>query len=287
MTVYGRSSSVIDRPTIRGSPPNWLVQVRWLRTTTASLPGSSSSGANVRPSAGSMPKTSEVPGRNAADAEHDRLALAGERHRVAPCRRHGLEDVAILLPVEEVGGRDAVVAAAGDLLPDLENPIGLGIGERLEQRAVHEAEDGAGRANAERQRQDGDGREARAASEVAEPVAHVLPKLVEHTSSSMALEGFRRCVSRFRWVETTAESPRAGSTSTPTFCATGSSRQPASPYSSTNAFSLPSASSHCAEIVEVTAGLRQALPLELPELSRPAGWTRARGRPPPSRAGAW
>ena len=52
-------------------------------------------------------------------------------------------------------------------------PIGARIGQRLQHDAVDDAEDGGVGADAERQRQDGDGGVGRALEQGAEDVAHV------------------------------------------------------------------------------------------------------------------
>ena len=48
----------------------------------------------------------------------------------------------------------------GGLLPELHDALRVSVGQRLEQRAIHEAEDGAVGADAEREGQDGNRREA-------------------------------------------------------------------------------------------------------------------------------
>ena len=153
------------------------------------------------PSKGRLdPEDVEVAGRDPSDAQHLRIPAARKSHRAAGLGDHRLEDVALMLPIEEVRGRDAVVTAAGRLFPDLEDPFGVRVGERLQQCPIHEAEDGAVGADAEGQGQHRHGREGVAPGQGAEAVADVLRELVEHTSLLKTLEAFRRSLPRKRWV---------------------------------------------------------------------------------------
>ena len=70
------------------------------------------------------------------------------------------------LPVEEVQRRDPVALAPRRLLHDADDAIGVGVGERLQQHRVHEAEDRCIGANADGEGQDRDGREPRTLTEV-------------------------------------------------------------------------------------------------------------------------
>jgi hypothetical protein len=85
--------------------------------------------------------------------------MAGERQAVAGAGGHELEGGRLILPVEEVERGDAVAVEIRRLFPDLDDPLGLGIGKPLEQDAVEEAEDRDVGAEAERERQNGEGRE--------------------------------------------------------------------------------------------------------------------------------
>ena len=60
------------------------------------------------------------------------------------------------------------------LLADHEDPLGIGVGVRLEQHAVDDAEDGRVQADAEAQAENRHGGECLAAPEVAQSVADVL-----------------------------------------------------------------------------------------------------------------
>ncbi len=50
-----------DCPSAPGLPPNTRCQYSWLSTTEGALPGASSSGVKIRPSAGRMPSKGSVP----------------------------------------------------------------------------------------------------------------------------------------------------------------------------------------------------------------------------------
>ena len=73
-------------------------------------------------------------------------------------------------------GERAVRIRAGDA----DEALGRRVGKRREQNAVHQAEDRGVGADAERQREHGDGREARAAPQHARAEAQVLREGVEH-----------------------------------------------------------------------------------------------------------
>jgi len=81
---------------------------------------------------------------------------------VEPGRRHVLENAGVL-QVLPLGLRDADVvrAHAREVVLHGDELLGVGEGERVEQRRVDDAEDGGRGADAERDGQDGDGREAR------------------------------------------------------------------------------------------------------------------------------
>ena len=59
ITVCGSPFNKMSRPSMAGSEPKRLSQSTWLSSTTRSLPGWSSPGRNVRPSAGFTPKISK------------------------------------------------------------------------------------------------------------------------------------------------------------------------------------------------------------------------------------
>ena len=71
----------------------------------------------------------------------------------------------MLIPLRVVGRRR---------LPDADDPLGIGIGERLEQHGVDEAEHRCVGADADRQHADGDDREDRIAPQQEQAVAYIL-----------------------------------------------------------------------------------------------------------------
>jgi len=60
------------------------------------------------------------------------------------------------------------------LIRDEHQPVGVGVGQRAEQHRADDAEDGDGRPDAERQREDGGGRESGIPPQAADRVAHVV-----------------------------------------------------------------------------------------------------------------
>ena len=59
MMVWASPSRTTSRPTMPESAPNCDRQIRWLSTSTWSLPGASSPCKNVRPSTGLVPRMSK------------------------------------------------------------------------------------------------------------------------------------------------------------------------------------------------------------------------------------
>src|SRR5262249_20082405 len=80
---------------------------------------------------------------------------------------------AALLAVGEVEGRGGVQLGdvdAGGGMPDPDELVRVGKGKRFQENAFDDAEDGRVRADADRERQEGDGRERRRAAEPAKDV---------------------------------------------------------------------------------------------------------------------
>ena len=104
-----------------------------------------------------------------------------DERRAGPVERaDALEDGVLLPPVEKRGRGDR---EAAELLQDLVHAherVGLRVGERTQQHAVDDAEDRAAGADAERQRQDGDDREARSPRQLAQRVAGVAQYVGKH-----------------------------------------------------------------------------------------------------------
>src|SRR4029434_7694698 len=86
------------------------------------------------------------------------------------------EDSVLLLPVEKVRGGDHVPRPTGRLLPELNDPIGLGIGHPLQQYAVKEAENRRVRAQAERYGGHRDQSEAEIFAVTAQGETNVVPQ---------------------------------------------------------------------------------------------------------------
>ena len=104
-----------------------------------------------------------------------RLHAFGQRQRSSAQRDNCLEGGRALLEVDEIGIRHAGVtnaAALGGLVQD-QQPIGLGVGQRLDQDAVDDAEERGVDADAEREAEDDDGRDTGVVHEAADGVADV------------------------------------------------------------------------------------------------------------------
>ena len=111
----------------------------------------------------------------------------GITHRRARLRGHRFEGLALLRPVDVVRGRDAVAQAARRLLPELDDALGLRVAHRLEQDAVHQAEDGGVRPKPEGDGQRREERESGAAPDDSPGIAEVLPRGVDDGSHVFSL----------------------------------------------------------------------------------------------------
>ena len=119
----------------------------------------------------------EVVGRDARGRHALRLASRHrDRRRIAPVTGHRRQRLALPIDVEEVGRREAAVRirAAAARQPD-DRPA-VGVGQRPQQNAVDDAEDGRVGADAEREGQDRDDRKCRRAEQRANGVT----KVIEH-----------------------------------------------------------------------------------------------------------
>jgi hypothetical protein len=116
----------------------------------------------------------EVVRRHPVPAQLNRLIDAGERHRTAGLCGHVLEDGVVFLPVEIIQRRDAVTAPARRFLQDPDDPFRLAIRQRLQQHAVHKAENRRVGADADPQRQDGDDGKPRTLPEGPQSIAQIL-----------------------------------------------------------------------------------------------------------------
>ena len=138
----------------------------------------------VRPGAAVVGRR-EHPAADTGDAEHVEEPAADERaiyrFRLTPGRQ-----------VEPLGGPgeravEQFGLACRDLVPDRIRPravgeqretAGIAHGQRAQDEAVEDREQGRVRADAERERQHGDGREARIPGDLAEAVPQILCELV-------------------------------------------------------------------------------------------------------------
>ncbi len=142
--------------------------------TTGAAPIASSPGANVRPTTGRTPSSLEQVRGDQLAAHPLRVAEAGEDEGEAAIDGHRREDMVVTVPVEEVRIRDRAGGEIRLALVDADEPIGMGIGQRIEEDAVHDREQGGIRADAEGERQDGHQRETRGPDEGANGVAQIL-----------------------------------------------------------------------------------------------------------------
>src|SRR5690348_7124492 len=85
-----------------------------------------------------------------------------------------VEDGVVPLPVQKVQRRDTVSFTLWWLLEDPDDPFGVVVGQRFQEDAVHEAEDGDVGTDADGQCQDRHKREAAAIGQRASGVAQIL-----------------------------------------------------------------------------------------------------------------
>ena len=78
--------------------------------------------------------------------------------------------------------RPSWLAAAGVANLDVRDAVDVSVGRRIEQDVLNHAEDRGGAADAERQREHRDDREAGPCDEPAQAVADVLPHVLQHVS---------------------------------------------------------------------------------------------------------
>ena len=86
----------------------------------------------------------------------------------------------VVIAIAEVGGRRRKqLAAVGALVDDLDETILVGIRQRANEDAVDDAEHRGGGADAERERDDGDGQEGRGPLKGPPPETHIARKVLE------------------------------------------------------------------------------------------------------------
>src|SRR6185503_3210789 len=83
------------------------------------------------------------------------------------------------LPVEVVRIGEVALRKKIDRLEDSQKARRVAIGERLQERRVHESEEGDAGAGAERDREDGGGGEARMLAQLSDRVAAVLKEVLD------------------------------------------------------------------------------------------------------------
>ena len=125
--------------------------------------------------------------------EH-RLIINRERRRSVRIGGHRFERVVLVAPVGEIGIGGVVQAttAAPVDREDHDQPIGILERQRPEERRIDQAEDGAVRADAERERQDRRGGEAGVLAEHAHRRNQILAECVECRDSVLIAISFLR-----------------------------------------------------------------------------------------------
>ena len=130
----------------------------------------------VRLAAGEpYPERRKIRIRRLGAVDHFRRAGLRDVDALVLEERHVLEHL-VVLPVEEEKvrrQRELVEVEAWRRAPDVDQPVGMWIRQRLEQHAVDDAEDGGDGADAERQRERRNDQEPRLLSEAAASVTEV------------------------------------------------------------------------------------------------------------------
>ena len=116
----------------------------------------------------------EEVGRDHLAAEVLGLPSSGHVGVLPAERGQALEAAAVLLPVDEVRIGDRHAREVRRRLAEPHQAVGIAVGQRLEENAVDDAEDGGVGADPERQRDHRDGREARVPGQHAQAVPNVL-----------------------------------------------------------------------------------------------------------------
>ena len=150
----------------RDRAPNRVFQNSWLRTMTRRSAGRRPRRVKPRPRSGRAPSTEKKSARDPRRRHRLGLADPGQVQAREPMIAIFSKTVVLLLPVEVVGRRDrerlhARESARRRRVPHADEPVGLGVGERLEQDGVDDAEDRGVGADAQREDRQGREREAR------------------------------------------------------------------------------------------------------------------------------
>jgi hypothetical protein len=140
-------------------------------------------GAQGAPVRGRHTQGAEQLGLRPRHLDHARRA-AGVEHRLARQRLEGgeaLERATALADVADGADaeRPAVAARGGEVAIEAYDAVGVGVGQRIEQHRLDDAEHRGVGADAQREGGNGEQREERRAPQGAQPVTQVLPEVVE------------------------------------------------------------------------------------------------------------
>ena len=126
-------------------------------------------------------RSEEVAGYEQTLQPLGRLSVAGQHRSHADERDHLVEDVVPLTEVHEVRGRVRPAVGMNRSAEDLNESLGVGIRQRLEEIGVEHAEHRGVGADAESQCHDGDGGEPGRATKRSRRVAKILKEIVPHS----------------------------------------------------------------------------------------------------------
>ena len=121
----------------------------------------------------------EIRYRNSLNIKFPGLVRAGQRHRVPGDGRQILKTAILPVPIEEVQRGNGVTKSKRILFPHTDNPFGMRIGERLEQRGIHKTENRRVGADTERERSNSNRGKARTLAQITERVIEVLSQMIE------------------------------------------------------------------------------------------------------------
>ena len=147
-------------------------------------------GAEIPPEDRLNTEDLEKVGRDACNRRARRLRSSRNGRDVVIVLRNRLEAAALIAKVVEVRVRKARRPALRGDLEDGHDPVRIGVRQRPQQHAVYNAENCRGRADAERQREDGDGGERGILTQHAEGKAQVLEQGFKEGKSTMIADGF-------------------------------------------------------------------------------------------------
>ena len=159
MISCGSPVSMMRWPIAEGLRPKRRFHNSSLMNTTRAAFGTSSCG-EVAAKHGCGLQHGEVLVAHLLAVQRLGLGVAGERRTPSADRCHALEHCALGAPVDEVARRRPLVggpAARTHVLPEHHQPIRGPVRQRPDQQRVDDGEDGGVGADAERDREDGDG----------------------------------------------------------------------------------------------------------------------------------